>query len=156
TYQRFFRRYRHLSGMTGTAAEAVGELRSVYGLRVIRVPTNRPLHRRDLGVRIYAKADEKWRATVDTISQMTRKGRAVLVGTRWVEASESLDRLWRQADLSPVVLNARQDKEEAEIVASAGQPGRITVATNMAGRGTDILLSAPVREAGGLHVILSE
>jgi preprotein translocase subunit SecA len=156
TYQRFFRRYLHLCGMTGTASEAAGELRAVYGLRVVRIPTNRPLRRANLGTRTFQSAELKWSAVVDSVSAANRANRAVLIGTRSVDASEHLGELLVKAGLQPVILNARQDREEAEIVASAGQPGRVTVATNMAGRGTDIQLHPLVKQSGGLHVVLTE
>jgi preprotein translocase subunit SecA len=156
TYQRFFRRYVHLCGMTGTAVEAAGELHAVYGLRVMRIPTNCPLRRTGLGTRIYVSGDLKWKAVLESVAQANRRGRAVLIGTRSVGASEHVCNLLCQAGLRPVILNARQDRHEAEIIASAGQPGRITVATNMAGRGTDIKIHPSVRDEGGLHVILTE
>ncbi|WP_439360881.1 DEAD/DEAH box helicase [Bradyrhizobium sp. DASA03007] len=156
TYQRFFRRYMHLCGMSGTAVEPAGELYGTYGLRVVRIPTNRPLRRTNAGTRLFPTANLKWDAVVDSVHDIVRKGRAVLVGTRSVEASEQISQLLGRSGLEAVVLNARQDHAEAEIIAGAGQPGRITVATNMAGRGTDIQLHPAVRSRGGLHVILTE
>jgi preprotein translocase subunit SecA len=156
SYQRFFRRYRHLAGMTGTAREVANELWSVYRLNVVPIPTNRPLARIGLPERICLTAEEKWSEIVAAISELNGQGRPVLVGTRSVAASEQLSALLTGSGLPHRVLNARQDKEEAEIIAGAGQGGRITVATNMAGRGTDISLGADVRERGGLHVIATE
>jgi preprotein translocase subunit SecA len=156
SYQRFFRRYLRLAGMTGTAREVAGELWSIYRLRVVSIPTNRPLMREYLPDRIFATADEKWRTVVKRVSEMHQKARPVLVGTRSVEASEHLSGLMVEAGLPHRVLNARQDKEEADIIAQAGQEGRITVATNMAGRGTDIRLGPRVAEMGGLYVLATE
>jgi len=156
SYQRFFRRYLGLAGMTGTAREVAGELWSIYRLKVVSIPTHRPMQRRYLPGRVYTTADRKWQGVVDTIAGEHRKGRPVLVGTRSVEASEHLSDLLSEADLEHRVLNARQDQEEAEIIAQAGEKGRITVATNMAGRGTDIKLGEGVAALGGLHVVATE
>jgi preprotein translocase subunit SecA len=156
TYQRFFRRYLWLAGMTGTAKEVSNELWSVYGLPVVRMPTHRPTQRRSTGDRVFATEAEKWQAIVERVRSLHALGRPILIGTRSVAASEKLSALLGEAGLEHQLLNARQDKQEAEIVAEAGQLGRITVATNMAGRGTDIKLGAGVSELGGLHVIATE
>lgn len=156
SYQRFFRRYVHLCGMTGTASEVGAELWNVYGLRVARIPTNKPVKRAHKPALYFGSSEAKWRAVVASIEQHRASGRPVLVGTRSVAASEHLASLLDAEGLSYSLLNARQDKDEAEIVALAGEPGRITVATNMAGRGTDIKLAAGVGGKGGLHVIATE
>jgi len=156
SYQRFFRRYLQLAGMTGTAREVAGELWSIYRMRVVTVPTHRPMGRKYLPDRVYRTSEGKWAEIVKTIADLHRQGRPVLVGTRSVEASEKVSQLLGEKALPHKVLNARQDKEEAEIISLAGQPAQITVATNMAGRGTDIRLGPGVPGLGGLHVIASE
>ena len=142
--------------MSGTLEEVRGELWSVYGLGVVTVPTNRPIIRIQRRDRTYRRAVQKWTAIVKRIRAVHQRGRPVLVGTGTVEDSELLSRLLKRVKLEHQVLNAHQDEQEAEIVASAGEKGRITVATNMAGRGTDIKLGPGVKELGGLHVISSE
>jgi preprotein translocase subunit SecA len=156
SYQRFFRRYVHLAGMTGTASEVAAELWGVYRLRVARIPTSRPSRRRREPDRIFGGSQRKWQAVVESTARHRDAGRAVLIGTRSVAASEQIAAMLAQRGLPHRLLNARQDRDEAEIIAGAGMPGCITVATNMAGRGTDIKLAGGVAESGGLHVIATE
>ncbi|MDB5925757.1 MAG: prepilin peptidase [Betaproteobacteria bacterium] len=153
TYQNFFQRYLLLCGMSGTLSEARGELRSTYGLEVTEVPLNGADRRHLLPTRIYPQRDAQWTSVVKEALEISRSGRPVLIGTDSVLESEELSTRLKAAALPHAVLNARQDGEEARIIAEAGQPSQVTVATNMAGRGTDILLGKGVAERGGLHII---
>jgi preprotein translocase subunit SecA len=156
SYQKFFRRYLHLAGMTGTAREVAGELWTVYGLPVVRIRTNRPGQRRLLPVRILPTLEAKWHFLLERVREIHATGQPVLVGTASVAASETVSSLFAAAGLAHRVLNAKNDREEADIVAQAGGCGAITIATNMAGRGTDIKLAPGVADRNGLHVILTE
>jgi preprotein translocase subunit SecA len=154
--QRFFRLYSGLCGMTGTATGSEAELREAYGLSVTRIPTRLPCRRLVLPTRYFSSATAKWSAVVDEVERMHHTRRPVLVGTRTIEASELVSRHLQVRALPVQLLNGRQDEEEARIVARAGQAGSITIATNMAGRGTDIKLGPGIAELGGLHVIATE
>jgi preprotein translocase subunit SecA len=156
TVQDFFLRYNRLAGMTGTAASSAGELHKIYGCRVRPVPTNRPPIRQKLQTLVFGTAEDKWQAVVDDILEQHTLGRPVLVGTRSIDKSEVLSRLLTARGIEHAVLNARHVAKEAEIVSNAGQLGKVTVATNMAGRGTDIRLGKGVHDLGGLHVICTE
>ncbi len=156
TVQDFFLRYNRLAGMTGTASSSARELHKIYHCHVVSVPTNRPPIRQKLPTLVFGTADDKWRAIIADIVEQHQLGRPVLVGTRSIDKSEILSRLLVEHGIEHSVLNARHIAEEAEIVAQAGEQGKVTVATNMAGRGTDIRLGDGVKELGGLHVICTE
>lgn len=156
TLQNYFRMYHKLSGMTGTAETEAGELWNIYKLDVVVIPTNRPISRKDMNDRIYKTKREKYSAVIDEVSELINAGRPVLVGTTTVETSELLSRMLNMRKIPHNVLNAKLHQKEADIVAQAGQSGTVTIATNMAGRGTDIKLSPEVKAAGGLAIIGTE
>lgn len=153
TLQNYFRMYEKLSGMTGTAVTEAGEFKQIYKLDVLSIPTHRPCQRKDSNDEIYMTEREKYNAILKEVRAINEKGRPILIGTESVEISEKLSRIFRQNKLEHTVLNAKQHDREAEIVAHAGRRGAITIATNMAGRGTDIKLEPGVAELGGLYVL---
>ena len=156
TLQNYFRMYNKLSGMTGTAITEAGEFWEIYKLDVIEIPTNRPIARKDENDLIYKTKREKYNAVINEVNELSKKGRPVLLGTTSVEISELLGKMLNIRKIKHNVLNAKLHKKEAEIVAEAGQSGIVTIATNMAGRGTDIKLSKEVKEVGGLAIIGTE
>ena len=156
TIQNYFRLYDKLSGMTGTAETEAEELSSIYGLDVTVIPTHRPISRDDREDLVYKTKREKYNAAIDEITECHHKGQPTLVGTISVEISELLSRMLKRKNIPHNVLNAKQHKSEAEVVARAGQKGAVTIATNMAGRGTDIKLADGIKELGGLHIIGTE
>ncbi|MCF6150448.1 MAG: preprotein translocase subunit SecA [Candidatus Kuenenia sp.] len=156
TLQNFFRLYNKLSGMTGTASTEAAEFDKIYKLEVVTIPTNKPLQRKNFGDKVYRTEKEKYDAIVQEIVEVHKQGRPVLVGTVSIEKSEFLSEKLRREGIEHEVLNAKHHEREAQIVAKAGQPGNVTIATNMAGRGTDIVLGEGVASVGGLHIIGTE
>jgi len=156
TVQDFFLRYEHLAGMTGTAMGSARELRRIYRCHVLPIPTNRPAIRQRLPDRVFGDADARWRAVVDEVAELHAAGRPVLIGTRSIDKSELLSEMLETLGIEHQVLNANHIEAEADIVARAGGAGKVTVSTNMAGRGTDIKLGEGVHDLGGLHVICTE
>ena len=156
TLQNYFRMYHKLSGMTGTAVTEAGELWQIYKLDVVEIPSHRPISRQDMQDKVYRTMREKYNAVADEIVELTQKGRPVLVGTTSVEISELLSRMLKLRGIKHNVLNAKLHQKEADVVAEAGKAGTVTIATNMAGRGTDIKLGEGVKEAGGLAIVGTE
>ncbi|MGB5941445.1 MAG: preprotein translocase subunit SecA [Leeuwenhoekiella sp.] len=156
TLQNYFRMYRKLSGMTGTAVTEAGEFWEIYKLDVVEIPTNRPIARDDRDDKVYKTKREKYNAVIDEVTELSKAGRPILIGTTSVEISELLSRMLDLRKVPHNVLNAKLHKKEADIVADAGNSGQVTIATNMAGRGTDIKLSSDVKNAGGLAIIGTE
>lgn len=156
TLQNYFRMYHKLSGMTGTAETEAGEFWDIYKLDVVSIPTNRPIARKDLNDRVYKTRRAKYKAVIAQAKEYVAQGRPVLIGTTSVEISQNLERMFIQNGIRPQVLNAKLHQREADIVAQAGQSSTVTIATNMAGRGTDIKLSQAVKDAGGLAIIGTE
>ena len=156
TLQNYFRMYRKLSGMTGTAITEAGEFWEIYKLDVVEIPTNRPIQRDDKDDLVYKTTREKYNAVIEDVVQLSKQGRPVLIGTTSVEISELLGRMLQMRKIPHNILNAKLHKKEADVVAEAGKPGIVTIATNMAGRGTDIKLSDEVKAAGGLAIVGTE
>jgi len=156
SYQNFFRMYEKLAGMTGTAASSAEEFERIYGLKVVVIPTNKPVIRKDYPDVIYKTEKAKFDAVVKEIEELHKQGRPVLVGTRSIEKSEYLSKLLKKKGIPHQVLNAKYHEKEAEIISHAGEKGMVTIATNMAGRGVDIKLGPGVKELGGLHIIGTE
>ncbi len=156
TFQNFFNKYEKKCGMTGTALTEEKEFRDIYGMDVVEIPTNKPVIRKDLDDAVYKTKKEKFNAVCDAIEEAHAKGQPVLVGTITIETSELLSKMLRKRGIRHNVLNAKFHELEAQIVAEAGQHGAVTIATNMAGRGTDIKLDEKAREAGGLKIIGTE
>ncbi|TXB62007.1 preprotein translocase subunit SecA [Phaeodactylibacter luteus] len=156
TLQNYFRMYHKLAGMTGTAETEASELWEIYKLDVVVIPTNKPIVRDDREDLVFKTAREKYNAVIEEVVQLTQRGQPVLVGTTSVDISEKLSRILKQRGIDHNVLNAKQHQREAEVVAEAGKPGKVTIATNMAGRGTDIKISEEVKKAGGLAIIGTE
>jgi len=156
TIQNFFRLYKKLAGMTGTAETEASEFYEIYKLDVVAIPSNRPIVRKDMDDLVYKTRREKYNAIALKVEELQKKGQPVLVGTTSVEVSETLSRMLRARRIAHNVLNAKQNEREAEIVEDAGRSGAVTIATNMAGRGTDIKLGQGVRESGGLYILGSE
>jgi preprotein translocase subunit SecA len=156
TIQNFFREYVHLAGMTGTAIQAKKELSKTYELKVSRIPTNKKCIRTSQSARVFISLEDKWHAVALSIKNMLDQKRSVLVGTPSVNASEELGDILKKLKVGHQILNAKYHEQESEIVSLAGEPGRVTIATNMAGRGTDIKLHPDVKKNGGLHVIATE
>jgi preprotein translocase subunit SecA len=156
TVQDYFHLYPRLGGMTGTATSSSAELRKIYKVRVTQIPTNRPTIRKQLPVSVFGTEEEKWHAIVDEVAEVHATGRPVLIGTRSIDKSELLARMLKVKGISIEILNANHIAEEAEIVGRAGTSNKVTVSTNMAGRGTDIKLGEGVYDMGGLHVIVTE
>ena len=156
TLQNYFRMYKKLSGMTGTAVTEAGEFWEIYKLDVVEIPTNRPIVRDDREDLVYKTKREKYNAVIEEVTKLSEAGRPVLIGTTSVEISELLGKMLTIRKIPHNVLNAKMHKKEADIVAEAGQPGQVTIATNMAGRGTDIKLSEEVKKAGGLAIVGTE